>query len=153
MAEISKKQDDFCRCYALTGNATKSHQEAFGSGYSTARTEGSKLLTNPNILAKIDEYRDYNRSDLILLTSDIKSRLKKAIISQLDDHILSAEAISDRVKQINKLSLNQLRVLSQVRSTEIDMLSKLVDLVYKLEGLDIIEYELIEKERAKESDA
>lgn len=53
------KQEKFCLKYAETGNATQSYMDAGYSGTrATAGVEGSKLLNNPNISARIKEVQD-----------------------------------------------------------------------------------------------
>ena len=55
--KLTAKQDLFCRHYIANGfNAT---QAAISAGYSedTARSEGSRLLTNVDVVARIDELK------------------------------------------------------------------------------------------------
>jgi len=59
--------EKYCQHYAEYGNATVAYLYAFGSkadgnkngvAYSTAKSEGSKLLTNPNILERIEQLKE-----------------------------------------------------------------------------------------------
>ena len=71
--KLTLAQQRFCELYATDreffGNGVQSYAEAFNkditkkSGYSTARTEASKLLTYPNILVYINELLDLTLND------------------------------------------------------------------------------------------
>lgn len=52
MRALSERQENFCQAYLVAGNATKA---AINAGYSErgARQQGSRLLTNANILERI----------------------------------------------------------------------------------------------------
>lgn len=51
---LTKKQRLFCFYYIEDFNATKAYKRAYDCSYATARTEGSKSLTKPNIKKEID---------------------------------------------------------------------------------------------------
>lgn len=60
--KLKPKQERFCELYASSaeffGNGAQSYIEAYGihrKDYNTAKVNASKLLTNPNILKRIDE--------------------------------------------------------------------------------------------------
>jgi len=58
--DLTEQQELFCEFYATDteffGNGVKSYMEAYpDSDYNSARTNASKLLTNANILARINE--------------------------------------------------------------------------------------------------
>ena len=75
MAErkLNPKQEKFCQLYAsdreFFGNGVQSYIEAYEpqqikpNWYATARTDASKLLTNSNVLARINELLDITFND------------------------------------------------------------------------------------------
>lgn len=74
--ETTDKQRLFIAYYVKYWNATKAYQKAYGCAYSTARTEGSRLLANPNIREEIIKVRDELTQDALL---DKRSLLQKWI--------------------------------------------------------------------------
>jgi phage terminase small subunit len=55
MVSLSTNQQRFVVEYTIDRNATRAYLRAFGPcAYGTARTEGSRLLTNPDIAAEIE---------------------------------------------------------------------------------------------------
>jgi len=63
---LNDKQSLFVAYYVKCWNATKAYQKAYGCAYSTARTEGSRLLANPNIREEIIKVRDGLTEDALL---------------------------------------------------------------------------------------
>jgi phage terminase small subunit len=53
--ELTEKQKLFCIYYSKCFNATKAYLKAYTCTYTTANTEGSKLLVNPRVKAQIEE--------------------------------------------------------------------------------------------------
>lgn len=52
--ELTEKQKLFCIYYSKCFNATKAYLKAYTCTYETAKVEGCRLLTNPNVKAQID---------------------------------------------------------------------------------------------------
>lgn len=75
MAKLNAKQEMFCREYLIDLNAT---QAAIRAGYSerTAKSQGSRLLTNANVLARIKELKDKRADELELDAYWVLKRLK-----------------------------------------------------------------------------
>jgi len=75
MAKLNAKQEMFCREYLIDLNAT---QAAIRAGYSerTAKSQGSRLLTNANVLARIKELKDKLADELELDVYWVLKRLK-----------------------------------------------------------------------------
>ena len=94
--KITPKQENFVKAY-LNGddphtqyNATQSYQKAHPLVVnSTARTEGCKALTNPNIKARIAELLENNKPTQL-----------KTIISSLKDDLDSTKTFAYRGKLI-----------------------------------------------------
>lgn len=74
--ELTDKQNLFCMYYLKYFNATKAYQKAYGCAYTTARVEGSRHLTKPNIKAEIDRMKEEQARGIML---DAKSVLQKYI--------------------------------------------------------------------------
>ena len=71
-SKLSKAQKIFADEYLIDLNATQSYLKAYPEAtYNTARTEGSKLLANPNIKAYIDEQMAKKQDDRIMKQDEI----------------------------------------------------------------------------------
>ena len=73
--KLNAKQELFCKEYIIDLNAT---QAAIRAGYSerTARSQGQRLLTNVDILARVKELKDKRADELELDAYWVLSRLK-----------------------------------------------------------------------------
>jgi hypothetical protein len=72
MEQLTKQEQDFVKEVAITGNATQAVKKAFKKNIKTdgsARTKGSELLTNPNIIQAVAD-------------------VKKTIAEQIPDELL-----------------------------------------------------------------
>ncbi|MGN4127635.1 terminase small subunit [Lysinibacillus sphaericus] len=63
---LNDKQSLFVAYYVKCWNATKAYQKVYECAYTTARTEGSRLLANPNIREEIIKVRDGLTEDALL---------------------------------------------------------------------------------------
>lgn len=110
---LNPKQERFCQLYATSeeffANGVRAYAKAYGinikktSNYNVARTQASILLTNPNVLKRIDElieldgfndtYADKQLAKLIMQDADLSvkraalrdyNQLKGRIIERLD---------------------------------------------------------------------
>lgn len=72
----NKKHEKFCTEYVKDMNAT---QAAIRAGYSekTARSQGSTLLTNPNIKQRVAELRDAYLDENIMTAKQVEYELTK----------------------------------------------------------------------------
>ena len=71
-SKLSKSQKIFADEYLIDLNATQSYLKAYPEAtYNTARTEGSKLLANPNIKAYIDEQMAKKQDERIMKQDEI----------------------------------------------------------------------------------
>lgn len=89
----------FCEHYSEYSNATQAYLFAFpGVKYGTAKTEGSKLLTNPDISERIEQLKeefecqfrqDKNRTirDLIVASEEAKAIGEWATYAKLRDMV------------------------------------------------------------------
>lgn len=85
--KLNAKQEMFCKEYIIDLNAT---QAAIRAGYSerTARSQGQRLLTNVDILARIKELKDKRADELELDAYWVLKRLK-----DVSDRSMQAEPV------------------------------------------------------------
>lgn len=74
---MTERQEKFCREFIKTGNATKAYKKA---GYDTEdydaiRSNASRLLTNDNVKARLEELRRKAEAKEILSASQIRALL------------------------------------------------------------------------------
>jgi phage terminase small subunit len=108
--ELTPKQEIFCRNYAGTreffGNGVQSYMDAFNcENYDTAKVEACNLLTNPNILKRINSILDLagfndenvDKQTAFLINQNVDYRAKIAAIKEYNQ-------LKSRIK--NKLEVN-----------------------------------------------
>lgn len=87
----NKNHELFCRYYVtrLNGKIYNGNQAAIKAGYSkkTARTQASKLLTNPNIKQRIDELKEKALKTLELDQLFLLDSLKKIITDDIKNYL------------------------------------------------------------------
>jgi phage terminase small subunit len=75
--ELKPEHDRFCREYIRDDNATRSYMRAYPHcSYETAKANGSKLLTNTNVKARIEELRDARNKRLEISADKVLRRLE-----------------------------------------------------------------------------
>lgn len=89
MAKLNAKQEMFCKEYLIDLNAT---QAAIRAGYSekTARSQGQRLLTNVDVLARVKELKDKRAEELELDAYWVLKRLK-----DISDRAMQAEPVME----------------------------------------------------------
>jgi len=78
--DLTEKEEWFCREYICDAamNATQAYARVFkGCAYNTARTEGSRLLANPNISQRIDELKQERNKRLEITADRVLEELAK----------------------------------------------------------------------------
>ena len=87
MKKLSAKQEMFCKEYLIDLNAT---QAAIRAGYSakTAKSQGNRLLTNVDILARVKELKEKRADELELDAYWVLKRLK-----DISDRAMQAEPV------------------------------------------------------------
>lgn len=78
--ELTEKQRLFCIYYIENFNATKAYQRAYDCSYDTARVEGSKSLTKPNIKAEIDRLTEECLQEQCISSKLLSKRLFETYI-------------------------------------------------------------------------
>ncbi|RUL56474.1 terminase small subunit [Lysinibacillus antri] len=85
--EFTDKQRLFISYYVKYWNATKAYKKAYGCAYDTARTEGSKLLANPNIRAEIVRVRDGLTEDALLDERTLIQKWIDILFADITDYV------------------------------------------------------------------
>lgn len=84
-SRLTEKQKLFCLYYLQRFNATWAYQKAYGGANSTARTEGSRTLANPNVKLEIERLKKQQATDLYLDSNDILKEYAKQAFASLGD--------------------------------------------------------------------
>ena len=106
---MNDRQEKFCREYAACGNATTAAEKA---GYSpkTARTIGSRLLTNVDICKRIQELGKAGEKAAMLTIADKRRRLLEIVNNpdEKTDNILKAIDLDNKMEGVytNKTELS-----------------------------------------------
>lgn len=95
MAELkNKKHEKFCNEYIKDMNAT---QAAIRAGYSekTARSQGSTLLTNPNIKSRVAELREAYFNENIMTAQQVEYELTRIALGLSNEKHVVIEGTGD----------------------------------------------------------
>lgn len=100
MAELkNKKHEKFCNEYIKDMNAT---QAAIRAGYSekTARSQGSTLLTNPNIKSRVSELREAYFNENIMTAQQVEYELTKIALGTSKEKQVIIEGAGDGYSKV-----------------------------------------------------
>ena len=100
MAELkNKKHEKFCNEYIKDMNAT---QAAIRAGYSekTARSQGSTLLTNPNIKSRVAELREAYFNENIMTAQQVEYELTKIALGISKEKQVIVEGTGDGYSKV-----------------------------------------------------
>lgn len=115
VVELTAKEEHFCREYVCDHamNATQSYLRAFpGVTYNTARTEGSRLLANPNITARVEELKQERYARLEISPERVLSELSK--LAFYDPRAFHDE--DGRLKPIHELPADAAAVIGGIET-------------------------------------
>lgn len=103
---LSPLREAFCIAYAQCGNATQAYKQA---GYkvktdSTARVNGSKLLTNADIQARLQEIHEKIESEKIMGPKEMQERLTAIARQTARDPSDKAPDYKDALKAMDQLA-------------------------------------------------
>ena len=103
---LSPLREAFCLAYAQCGNATQAYKQA---GYkvktdSTARVNGSKLLTNADIQSRLQEIHDKIESEKIMGPKEMQERLTAIARQTARDPSDKAPDYKDALKAMDQLA-------------------------------------------------
>lgn len=86
-SDLTDKQKLFCIHYIKCFNATKAYQKAYGCGYETAMSEGSKNLGNPKIAAEITRLKQHKLNQAFLAPEDIFQKYMDIAFADITDFL------------------------------------------------------------------
>ena len=100
---LSEKQIAFCYAYVETNNAAEAARRA---GYSerTARSQGQKLLTKPNIAFKIDQLKKEQQSASIATAQEVMEYFTKVMNGEIKDQFGLEAPLAERTKAAQELA-------------------------------------------------
>jgi phage terminase small subunit len=85
--KLNDKQQLFCEVFVNNFNATIAYLKIYQCDYNTAKVNGCKLLTNPNVRAYINELKEYKKQSLMIGESDIVEKFMKIAFADMTDFI------------------------------------------------------------------
>lgn len=86
-SDATEKQKLFALYYLQRFNATWAYMQVFKCTYNTARTEGSKLLANPNIKQMIDKLKAEQAAELHMTKMDVLNEAARQMTANIGDYI------------------------------------------------------------------
>lgn len=98
LKELNHKQVLFCEEYIKTLNATQSYLGVYKCKYNTARTEGCKLLAQPNIQKYIEERLANAEKKKIADADEILEFLTNTLRGEVKDQLGFETSVKDRIK-------------------------------------------------------
>lgn len=113
---LSPKQEQFCREYLVDLNAT---QAAMRSGYSpkTANEQGSRLLANVSVSARISKLRSEQAKRLDITADRVLKELGKLAFSNLGDYF-KVQTDGSAVIDLSSLTPDQAAALQEITIDE-----------------------------------
>lgn len=85
--DLTEQQKLFCLYYLQHFNATKAYQQAYQCAYTTARTEGSRALANPNIKKELHRLKAELQQDTFVGVKDLIQEYVKQAFSDITDFV------------------------------------------------------------------
>lgn len=164
--ELTDKQRLFCIYYIEHFNATKAYKKAYGCSYDTAKVEGCKSLTKPNIKKEIDkltkECLEEQEVSSKLLNRRLFEMYMKIAFADIGDYLrfgqeeekvwnmnedgsfkpsIDPETGEQKVRRYNVVNLNEsdevdTSIISEVSEGKDGVKVKLLDKMKALEWLD-----------------
>ena len=164
--ELTEKQRLFCIYYIEDYNATKAYQKAYGCSYHTAKVEGCKNLTKPNLKKEIDRLTEECLNEQEISSKLLNKRLfemyMKIAFADIGDYlkfgqeeekvwnmsddgsfkpVIDPETGEQRIRRYNVVNLNEssevdTTIISEVSEGKDGVKIKLHDKMKALEWLD-----------------
>ncbi|MBG9653722.1 terminase small subunit [Cytobacillus firmus] len=85
--ELTDKQRFFAMYYVKYFNATKAYQKVYGCDYMTAKANGSRMLTNANLVEYIREIKNQMLNDKFLDAKDILQKYIDIAFADITDFV------------------------------------------------------------------
>lgn len=101
--KLTEAQIKFCEHYAFKTNATQAYLLAYPDcAYNTAKTEGNKFLTNPNILAEIDRQKEILANKYDISKESMIKEIKRKL-EQMDGDQFNNPTYAKLLDMLNKM--------------------------------------------------
>lgn len=101
--KLTEAQIKFCEHYAFKTNATQAYLLAFPDcAYNTAKTEGNKLLTKPDILAEINRQKEI-LADKYDISKETMIKEIKRKLSEIDYDDFNNPTWAKLIDMLNKM--------------------------------------------------
>lgn len=145
---LPPKQEAFCQEYVKSGNATAAY---FNAGYTpknknTARVEASKLLTKPNIQARIAELQADRTARTQIESDKVLREIARLAFAQITDvvkfnnddlEVKDSDTLNEDIKAaIHKVTIAKDKFGAIKKSVEMHDKNKALALLMKFLGLD-----------------
>jgi phage terminase small subunit len=85
--KLTDKQKMFCLRYLQRFNATWAYMQVYGTDYETSKSNGSRLLTNANVISQIKELKSEMANDLAVTTVDIAREYARQAFADIGDYV------------------------------------------------------------------
>ncbi len=118
MQKLNDRQQLFCKYYAASNNATASYQQAYNCSYDTARVNGSKALTNTDILDYISQLKEIAEADRLILIDKLREENLKSIQDNLEMAKLLRDICFSKFEDFKKTPISESWLNSISRATE-----------------------------------
>jgi phage terminase small subunit len=105
--DLTIKQEAFCLEYAQSGNATEAYKKAYGAkSDGTARANASRMLTNANVQARLQEIAEQIASPKIATIAEIQEGLTKMFLGIEKETVYRVDDYGNTVAQKREASLH-----------------------------------------------
>lgn len=120
MDKLTLKQKIFCDEYLVDLNATRAYKSAYKNikKESTARTNGSRLLTNANIKSYIDEKMKELEDQRIAKADEVLKYLTRVIRGEETEQVVVTENIGDFMSEARVVN-KELSAKDKIKAAEL----------------------------------
>lgn len=119
--QLTDKQKLFIAYYLKYTNATKSYQKAFNVPYSTAISEGSKLMANPRLRAEIKRQKDLMYGSIVLDKMEILQKWVDIALADITDFVdMGVEEVEVFNENTGKVEIKKRSYVNLKDGEEID---------------------------------
>lgn len=106
MSRLSERQENFCQ-NVVTGGMSEhaAYADAFGCAPASARTSASRLMTQPDVIKRIDKLR-------LMAASPEREQIKELVTKEVTEAVVEALTNSEEVQHIINGTVTKLARLS-----------------------------------------
>ena len=134
---LTKKQEDFCRVYMDTGNASESYRQAYNISKMKPNTIGRKakeMMDNGKVSAKIKELKDKLYSVSEIKQERLLYELEAIAEARITEY-LEFDGGKLKFKDFSKLSDKQIRAIEGIKQTKEGFELKLHGKLYSIDRI------------------